>query len=198
VAEHPPRLPIHQEFRAPDTMLCLSSSVLVEPEMISLLGWSPVYEDHILWPRFPMLHIIGLLLQLHVAAPMPKRDVHIFAPVVSLSCSPLYWHHTLDRCPRHWPSPLPKIPDTLVFDWSEQLNPRGMFAGQVMRVLEYRFPAQLRYITCLQLNPLLGGYAGTLALRSAFLVALNMLALPCHSVHQHHRLAMLPPSQTQW
>ena len=52
-----------------------------------------------------------------------------------------------------------------------------------MWVLEYGIPEQLRYTTCLQLDPLLGGYVGALALRSAFLVGLNMLGLPCHSVH---------------
>ena len=67
-----------------------------------------------------------------------------------------------------------------------------------MWVLEYGFPEQLRHSTCLQLDPLLGGYAGALALRSAFLVALNMLGLPCHSVRQHSRLAGLPPSRAQW
>ena len=60
-----------------------------------------------------------------------------------------------------------------------------------MWVLEYGYPEQVRYISCLQLDPLLGGYAEALALRSAYLVALNMLGLPCHPVHQHYRVAML-------
>ena len=85
IAGHPPQLSIHQEFRAPDATFCLSSAVLVEPEAIPLLDWSPVYEDHLLWPHFPMLYIMGLRLQLHISAPRPKRDVHIFAPVTSLN-----------------------------------------------------------------------------------------------------------------
>ena len=110
----------------------------------------------------------------------------------------MYWYHALDLCPRHWPSALPNGPSTLIFDRGKKLSPWGMFVGQVMWVLEYGYPEQLRYISCLQLDPMLGGYAEALALRSGYLVALNMLGLPCHSVHQHYRVAMLPPSQAQW
>ena len=60
VAEHPPQLLIHQEFRAPDATLCLSLAVLVEPQKISLHDWSPVYDDHVLWPHFSLLYIMGL------------------------------------------------------------------------------------------------------------------------------------------
>ena len=192
----------------PDATLCLSSAVLVGPEKITLLDWSPVYDDHVLWPHPPLLYIIGLRFQLHVAAPLPQREVHIFAPVASLSSSQLYWFHARGWCPKHWPSALPNIPDTLLFDWSGQLSPQGMFAGHVQReriafghvqwVVEYGFPEHPRYITCLQLNPLEGGYVGALALRRAFQVALNMLGLPCQSFHQHYQLAMLPPSRAQW
>ena len=86
------------------------------------------------------------------------------------------------------------IPGTLIFDRKKELSPRGNFVRQVMWVLEYGYPEQVRYISCLQLDPMLGGSAEALALRSAYLVALNMLGLPCHSVHQHCRVAMLPPS----
>ena len=84
------------------------------------------------------------------------------------------------------------------FDWEKQLTPQGIFTGRIIWVLEYGFPEQPGYITCVQLDPLLGGYAGALALRGAFLVALTMFGLPCHSAHQHYRVAMLPPSQAQW
>ena len=198
VVEHPPQLPVHQEFRVPDTTLCVSSAVLVEPENISLLDWSPVYEDHVLWPHLPLLYITGLRFQRHVAAPIPSRDVHVFAPVASLICSRLYWYHPRGECPPHWPTVVPNIPDTLVFDWELQLAPIGIFAGQVLWVIEYGLPERLRFITCIQMDPLLGGYAGALALRTAFLVTPKMLGLPSRTLHQHFRVAMLPPSQAQW
>ena len=145
-----------------------------------------------------MVYILGLRFQIHVAAPLPGKDVYVFAPVASLSCSRLCGYHTQDMCPGYGPSALPNIPDTLVFDWNDRLIPRGILAGHVMWVLEYGFPEHLRYISCLQLDPLVGGYAGALALRSAVLVALNMLGLPCQAVHKHCWVAMLPPSQAKW
>ena len=198
VAKLPLQLPIHQEFRVPEATMCLSSAVLVEPENITLLDWSPVYEDHVLWPHLPLLYIMGLRFQLRVAAPLPGREIHVFAPVASLTCSRLFWYHPQSACPGHWPVEVPNIPDTLVFDWGERLSPRGMFAGHVLWVLEYGFPEHQRYISCLQLDPMVGGYVGALALRTAFQVALNMLNLPCQVVHQHYRVAMLPPSKAKW
>ena len=134
----------------------------------------------------------------HVAAPVPNKEVYIFAPVEYFSCFRLYWYHAQNLAPGHWPSALPNIPGTLIFEWNKKLSPRGMFAGLVMWVLEYEYPEQLQYISCLQMDPTMGGYAEALALRSAYLVALNMLGLPCHSVHQHYRVAMLSPSQARW
>ena len=87
--------------------------------------------------------------------------------------------------PPHWPTVLPNIPDTLVFDWDLQLASQGICTGQIMWVIEYGFPEQVLFITSVQLDPLLGGYAGALDLRTAFLVALSMLGLPSRSVHQH-------------
>ena len=71
VAEHPPQCPIYQEFCAPGAALCMSSAVLLEPDIVSLLSWSPVYEDHTVWPHFPLLYIMGLRFHLLVAVPLP-------------------------------------------------------------------------------------------------------------------------------
>ena len=127
--------------------------------------------------------------------PLAKQGRSCFCPgcVPELRSIVLVPHGHI--CPGYWPSARLNVPDTLVFDQSEQLSPRGMFAGHVLWVLECGFPKQLRLIHCLQLDPLVGDYAGALARRSAFLVALNMLCLLCHAAHHHYRVAMLPLSQ---
>ena len=81
MAKHPPQLPVHQEFPVPDGTMCLSSAILIQPDKISVLDWYPAYEDNILWPHLPLLYVLGLRFHLHVAAPVPNKDVYIFAPV---------------------------------------------------------------------------------------------------------------------
>ena len=84
---------------------------------------------------------------------------------------------------------MPNILDTLAFDWG---RPQGIFIGQVSCgwVVGYGFPEQLRVLTCIQLDPLPGGYAVAWALRRAVVAALNPLGLPCRPVRQHFRAAI--------
>ena len=62
---------------------CMSSAVLLESDTVSQHNWSPVYEDHILWPHVPFLYILGLRFYLFVVIPLPHREVHLFNPVAS-------------------------------------------------------------------------------------------------------------------
>ena len=121
--------PIYRAYRETRSGKLLSDLAVLCPHSVPSFQWTPVMEDHILWPHVSILHMIATALPMHIL--LPDRDGSLSnVPHGSLT-SNQYWFIHGQESPGHWPRALgTNIPTFAVLDCTHPIQPKGMFAGR--------------------------------------------------------------------
>ena len=140
--------PIYQAYRDTKSGKLLSDLAVLRPYSVPSFQWTPVMEDHILWPHVSILHMIATALPMHIL--LPDRDSYMSnVPHGSLTFNQ-YWFIHSQGAPAHWPRALgTSIPTFALFDWVHPILPKGVFAGKVMWVMGYGLSEHSRCITAI-------------------------------------------------